>query len=90
MWLPGPTAPCYYYFALANVSNNILFQIFVAITEPADMPFHISPSLPSLNANYANLTLTLSLDYVEDGRRRCCCCRQRTVNGLRDGAVTPP
>ena len=53
----------YYYFALANTSNEIRFQTFVAKTELADVLLHISSSLPSFTATYANLTLTLTLTH---------------------------
>ena len=51
----------YYYFAMANTSDNIRFQIFVAKLVLADMLLHTSTSLLSINATYANLTPTLTL-----------------------------
>ena len=46
---------------MANTSDNIRFQIFVAKPVLADMLLHTSTSLLSMNATYANLTLTLTL-----------------------------
>ena len=45
---------------MANTSDNIRFQIFVAKLVLADMLLHTSTSLLSMTATYANLTLTLT------------------------------
>ena len=53
---PNPISPSrfqhrlhgYYYFAMANTSNNVRFQIFVAKPVLADMLLHTSTSLLSM------------------------------------------